>query len=294
MSLLSDPIPDEPEVSQDSQDTAPQDDGVVDAAPEPQGPPPTVEATLSRSQRARQTRQERDQLKDQLSQFQQSLQDRERQWQEDIAKRDAELARLRGAYEAITPIIQQQRQQATPQGPTPEQLYAEAQKALDGNDFATYQRKFAEAVKLETLAAIPKPQAQQQSQVDPRVMILMAQYPAAARNMNMVQAYDQLLGAQGVADGPDRWEQAFKLAAEKQGGASKLAAGPRFGTDDKSKALLTGNGPGAGSAPRTKQPGDRRIKGLPANWKHIAQMGDVPEAEFLRHWAETHPESVDE
>lgn len=302
--LLSDPSGFEPstepqEPADQGPGAEPQDEPALELPQQPQ----TTEATLSRSQKARARREE---WQTKLSELEQGFRSQQEQYSQELSKRDAELARLRGTLEALQPLVAQR--QAPTQTEVPldqrfDQLRAEAQRAIDNNDFATYNAKLMEAgaikAEMQLLAKYPHlakapQQVQQEPAMNPHTVVMLARYPEAGRNLKLVDAWASMLLAKGGSPGPDLVEQAFKMAQNELTAQNKLAQGPRFGTDKRSQELLTGSSGGGGGTPRSKGSGDQRIKGLPSNWKQIAALADMPEDAYLKQWAQAHPESVEE
>lgn len=213
----------------------------------------------------------------------------------ELARRDAELAELRGRMQALQPIIERgaapQQQQA---GPTPEELGRQARAALDKGDFTEYERlKDAQAdAKFEAkLAAFrqSQPQQQQQQQLHPALQALRAQnwrietHPAG--QMTVVQK-DALLAAAGEPAGPARWEKAFKMADAELFGNEKTT--PQFDKGASGGVAGVPTGRNGGSRAGEREPGVE----LSDHERMIAAKAGMKDAEYAQYLAQAFPERV--
>lgn len=266
------------------EDPGQQQEPAPDAEPAAPTPEPTERVQLGRRARAQ---QERASVSAKLADIEKSIATTQEKHNRELADRDAELHRLRGVTEALAPMLQnlRQPQQQAPQV-TPDQLFREAEKALDDKDINTYQRKFAEAVKMQVLAEVPRPQqVQQQPQMNPIVGAMLAQHPkvlqAGDRGMALAAAHDNVLAAQGLPATPDRWKKAIELADQSLGGSPTTAS-----ARDANREVLSGI-PTAGrsGAARDEGPGVE-LTALELKW---ANLGGMSKEEYAKYIAEADP-----
>lgn len=207
-----------------------------------------------------------------------------------LAARDAEIARLRGGYEALQPIVQQRHNEAN-RAPDASQLRKEAQEAIDRGDFTTYQQKFAESVKADIVATLPRQEQQQHyapPPLDPRLQVIMGQHAEVVthpQGLKLAMIEDQKLGqVYGIPDGPDRWSRAFQIAKAQLG-----ATAPTNGYSQQSAGALAGvpttNGGGRG---QSRDPGVE----LTEHEKGVARAADMSYAEYAKFLAEASPNRV--
>lgn len=210
---------------------------------------------------------------------------------ERIARIEQENARLHGEIRGYLSRPQQAEQQREAPVEDPRKLLREANKLLDDKDFEGYQEKYAEYI----LARQPR-QVQQQPQgyqgpapINPVLQAVMSQYPdviSDPRGIPMSQAQDRVLEAQGLPDGPDRWNRAF-TEARRVLGKQKPGARPQFSTENR--AVLAGV-PTNGTQPeRQDGPGVRLTKGE----KETARRFKMTDEQYAKHLSEMHPERVE-
>lgn len=175
----------------------------------------------------------------------------QRRFESDLARKDAEIARLHGAMqERQAAEVRAHQERLAASRPNPmveaERLEKEAEKLLDEGKFTEYQRVNNRAVAARVLAAIPpRQEVQQQAQqpmLDPAFQVhLSAQlgkYPELSRDANWtskVISQANVLLADGDAPGPELIEKAFKQAAAR---VTPQRGRPSFSRD--TGALLEG------------------------------------------------------
>ncbi len=250
--------------------------------------PRTERVTLNRKGRAQAAQNE---LSKQISSLQETFTKRDEDYSRRLAERDAQIARLQGSLETIVPIMQRSQEGRAQQGPTPESLMAEAEKALDNKDISTYQKKFAEAVKLQVLSEVPRPQAPQQ-QEPPFVMAMRAQHPAVAmkgpEGDRLVIAIAEQLGVtENMPPGPDRLKLAFSMAEK----ALAKKPGAQFSTSQQNRDALSGvpTTRGNGGAGGNKGPGVE-LTATELRWADAAGMS---KEEYAKYLVEGHPERLE-
>ena len=215
------------------------------------------------------------------------------QMRQDLAQRDAELARLRGGFEAIQPFLAQRQQAPAPAAPDPDQLAREARALLDSGDFDGYQRKTMEATEARILAKIPRqqPAPPAQAPISPVVSALMAQHPkvleAGDRGVQLAVIKDQELAVMGVPNGPDRWRRAFEMASTALGGTAQQPAS----YSQASREVLSGVPTARGGAKGTDAgPGVT----LSAYEVEVARRCGMTKEEYVQYIIEAHPERVEQ
>lgn len=163
-----------------------------------------------------------------------------------LARRDQELAELRGGMQAIRPILERGTQ---PQPPAtqldPADLRRQAKKALDqgGGGFDEYERLNQQANQVEMdrrIEELKKQLAPQQAQpqIHPALQAIQAQnWKVQTHPLGQMTAIqkDALLAHAGEPAGPERWSKAYKMAetelfgSSQQGGYSQQGAGALSG-----------------------------------------------------------------
>lgn len=241
--------------------------------------------------------QERERATNEIAQVRETL----TKLEQERAREREELAQLKGYMQAIQPILQQRQQggqqQEAPRGPTPEQLFAEADRLLDAGDVVAYRAKQAEAVALKAYEAvqtrIPQQQSQPQQQgpqIDPVVMMLGAQhqvYPGT-REWQLATIEDQRLALlYNLPAGPERYARAFAAAAatkqsQQAPGYSQQAAG----------ALAAVPTNRASSAPAKSEPGINVKPEMYERMKQNARLAGMSFDEYVKEYAAAHPNEV--
>lgn len=193
----------------------PTDGGGQDDTPAQEQPQRTEKVVLSRRERSIGKQQA---FEKQLTELKETFSKHGSDTAAAIAQRDAEIARLRGGFDVLAPLIARQQQAAAPAPPDPTAMMREAKKALDAGDFDLYQQKVMEATEARIFARLPPPQQQVQAQgTNPVVTAIMGQFPtvlnAGERGLQLAIIKDQELAVMGYPNGPDRYRKAFELAS---------------------------------------------------------------------------------
>ena len=247
-------IPDEENKSPDQSRPAEEE-----AAPAEE--PAPVEVPIPRKGR-------RAEAENKIKEFETRLQQTEERYSRELAdvrlraeRLQAELA-MRPVH--VVPQPMQPQHQASAE-PDPDELFRQADKALDNRDYAEHKRleRMATAIMIrrEATARMPPQQPQQQQhQMDPQLIALMAQYPEVASHPNglrMAIIKDAELDAQGTPASPARVRAAFAAAhamivqGGKQNGQSRPAydqsAAGALGGAPTSRGANSGGGVRAGS-----------------------------------------------
>lgn len=202
-------------VETDATTETPADDGGTTDTPA-QEPQRTEKVVLSRKERSIGKQQA---FEKQLSELKETFSKHGTDTAAAIAQRDAEIARLRGGFDVLAPLIARQQQAAAPPPPDPNAMMREAKKALDAGDFDLYQQKVMEATEARIFARLPPPQQQVQQApgTNPVVTAIMGQFPtvlnAGERGLQLAIIKDQELAVMGYPNGPDRYRKAFELAS---------------------------------------------------------------------------------
>lgn len=263
----------------------------VEAAPEPVRKE-RVELPKAPSRRER-ARQENDAVLTKVTELEKALTAKEQSWQQELARRDQEIARLRGMTETLQPMVAERHK---PQGPTPEDLEAQAEKALDGDNYLEHRRLLREADKLrleqwktEFVREQQKSQPQAQGLPVP-VQLALAQHPAvrAAGERGLALANAKAMELQALyGPQPDTLERAFQAAEAILGGQqakqpqtySREAAGALAGVP----AQRNGNGGGSSRGPGVE---------LTPLEMDVARKSGMSYAEYAKYIAEAQPERV--
>ena len=256
-----------------------------DAAP----PPRTERVPLGRRAEAK---ARKDSFEKELGSIKESLSKQEREYREELSRRDTEIARLRGAYEALQPMVSQRQAQAEPPPADPAALRREARKALDANDFDGYEAKTQEAMLIEAerriLARLPQQQAQPVQ--NPVVSALLAQFPAVLqsgqRGMDLAVVEDRKLAILGHQDGPDRWRKAMELASVALGGSQETPRQYSASSRETLAGLPTARSSAGSSA--NEGPGVE----LSTYELQVAERAGMSREEYAKYMAEAYPERV--
>lgn len=219
-------------------------------------------------------------------------------FREELSRRDEEIARLRGGFEALQPFLQRQNQ--PPPGKTPDELRREAKAALENRDLDTYERLRDQAIQQETLekmrGMMPQQQAQQGPPVDPgiqmEIMMNLSRHPqlaadpgralslAAIRERELIEIYRH-------PPGPQTRAKAFELAA--QAISAEAPQNPQYSANGRQVL---------GGAPTPRTNGSPKSEGpsmnLPANWKDWARRAGMSDDEYKRLYLEGKPDALNE
>jgi len=265
-------------------------EAVVEAQPEPRKERVELPKAPSRRERAR---QENDAVLTKVTELEKALTAKEQAWQQELARRDQEIAHLRGVAETLkTTGAQQQR----PQGPTPEEIEAQAEKALDASNYTEHRRLLKQAEDLrwqQREAALMQKFQQQQppaSGLPVPVQLALAQHPAvrAAGERGLALANAKALELQALyGPQPDTLERAFQAAEAVLSGQQATKQPQTFSRE--TAGALSGvpaqrNGSGGGSS----GPGVE----LSALEMETARRAGMSYAEYAKYMAESFPERV--
>ncbi len=233
--------------------------------------------------------------------FEETLAKEREEWRKELSTRDQELARLRGGFEALQPILQQRQQPQAAAAPPidPEALRREARAALDASRFDDYERLTAQATRYEAKQEVLKDleergyfaNGRQQAgpQIDPRLQIIMNQHPKVMLDPAGPQiaiAEDMKLAAHGQANGPARWKRAYEMAEAEIAGREPA---PREFSQQGAGAMAgipTGRNSAGGGGQRG--PGVE-LSELEKSWATRAGMSY---SEYAEEIARAHPERV--
>jgi hypothetical protein len=225
-------------------------------------------------------------------------QERDAKFQAEFARRDQEIAMLRGEISArlSQPQVIQQQAPTAPAGPDPAELRRQARQALDNKDFSEYERlselATIERVKREfepRFAQVQAPAQQQQGGMSPQAMAWAAQYPDVMTHQNGLQLAiieDAKLHHMGHQPGPARFKAAFEAARATITGGQKPAA-PQY--SQQSAAVLSG-------VPTSRSPAGGGGEGqgpgvvLTPQEKDIARKAGMSLDEFAKDIYDHHPE----
>jgi len=262
---------------------------VVEAAPE--APKQRVEIQESKPSRRQAAARAQDAVMTKVTELERALSAKEQSWQQELARRDAEIARLQGMAEGFKATAAQQK----PQGPTPEELEAQAEKALDASNYAEHRRLVNAANELRwqqreqaLLQKFQQQQPQATQGLPVPVQLALAQHPAVrsagerglalanAKAMELVALYGQQ---------PDTLERAFQAAEAMLSGTQKQ---PQTFSRETAGALAgvpaARNGNGGGS----RSPGVE----LTALEMDVARKAGMSYAEYAKEIAAAFPERV--
>jgi len=243
---------DDPPETKEPQET-PHEEPQVETPQEGLSPEQFPKVTPQQSRRTR-ARESNERLLAEFTGLKETITKERETYAERLQRIETENARLYGELRGYMqrPTQQAQQDRQVDPGPDPEKLLEEANEALDNRDFAKYQKKFAESVRASAVrdmqSRAPQPQQQYQGPppVNPVLAAVMSQYTDVVtdpRGIPMAQAQDRVLDAQGLPDGPDRWNRAFTEARRVLG--KKATNGkPQFSQDNRqvlSGVPATGN-----------------------------------------------------
>jgi hypothetical protein len=205
------------------------------------------------------------------------------------------LARLQGQIEAMQ--RQPAQQQAQPQGPDPDKLFADADEALRNNDISGYHAKQRAAY--QVLATRQAQEAARQvreeiqrslpPQVPPQIQALLFNSPhvrdAGDKGIRAVIRMEQELEDEGVPQGYARTAEAFKRVNEKLTPKAKATppARPQYSQDAAAALSAIPTSRGAASSG-----GEGDVKLTTAQWAAYKADGTFKSpAEYLQ-WADPH------
>lgn len=212
-----------------------------------------------------------------------------------LASRDAEIARLRGSYEAIQPLIQQR------QAPTAErsfeQVVSESKAALDRGDLDTYHAKVFEAADIRAMQKfeekygkqLQQQQAPQQSG-NPLVAALMASHPHVMSSPNgeaLVRHHAEGLVLEGAQPSPALLARAFKEVNDRLAAKAKEKEPPQF--DTNASRALSGPPPSRTNGKSGGQGPGVELTELEKQW---AKQADMTLEEYAADVAKYHPERI--
>jgi hypothetical protein len=243
------------------------------------------------SRRGRAERRDAD-YQDKLRSVEETVKKAQDEYRAELSRRDAEIARLRGSYEALQPLIQQQQQARQAAEPTADDLDRQADAALDQGQYSEYRRLLREASDVRTeqkIAALRKELAPQQQQgTNPVIGAMLASskavLSAGERGMALVRIKDAELGVMGYQDNPDRWQRAFQMA-EAQLGAANTSNGYTQQAAGALAAVPTSRASGTKSS---RGPGVE-LSDLEKDWARRAGMSNE---EYAQELASAHPDRV--
>lgn len=261
-----------------------------EAAPEQSAKTPVVPTGRKRSRRD----EGNEKLMAEFTGLKESISKERESYAEKLQRISEENARLHGE---IRGYMQRPAPQAAPerQAPAPEdprKILREANELLDKKDFEGYQERYADYI--EARRPQPAAQAQQSYQgpppVNPILSAVMSQYSDVVtdpRGIPMAQAQDKVLEAQGLPDGPDRWNRAFTEARRVLG---KKTNGKPAQFSPANREVLSGLPTNGGTAPeRSGEPG---ITLSPLE-KEMARKFKMSETKYATHLAAMHPERME-
>lgn len=291
-------MPPELTVPDDTDDAAPAPDQDTDDAPEaaPAPPPPKAPERVQLPQqpmgRRARAAAARDELAGQVKALQDSINKSQQDYRDELARRDAEIANLKGRYEALQPLVQKPADQA----PDPEALKRQADEALDKGNYSEWRRlnEAAQDARFEKkLADIKKDMAPAPPAAGPNPIIqgllvtsknVMA---AGERGFRLVQLKDQELALRyNMPDGPERWTRAFQMIDAELGANNKNE--PAGFTQQAAGALA--------AVPTTRNAGGKTKSGpaveLTDLEKAWAERAGMTLQEYADELAKAHPERV--
>mgnify|MGYP001572384143 CR=1 FL=1 len=268
---------------------APEDAATAETTETAEDPAKLPVTPIGRKSRAQ---ADRDKLLSEFNGLRETITKERETYAERIARIEQENARLHGEIRGYMQRPAQQQVEARPDpGPDPDKLLEEANDALDNKDFAKYQKKFLEAssarARRDVMGLIPQQQQGYQGPppLNPVLQAVMSQYAdvlSDPRGVPMSQAQDRVLEAQGLPDGPDRWNRAFTETRRILGKTQQQR--PGFSKDNR--AILSGV-PSNGSAERENEgPGVRLTK----SERETAKKFRMSEEAYAKQIAEMHPE----
>ena len=260
------------------------------AAPETPEAPAPVPLPAPKGRRAK-AAAEQQAMADRLKEFDEKLTRSTGEYQRQLAERDQEIARLKGSFETYQRVAQQQAQSPRVSA---QDLHNKALDALKEGRFDEYDKYNRQSILAEMEEKRPAQQAQVQQQpqgMDPRMQMVVMSSPAAQKvlthqhGMQMAVLADQeLANVYNIPDGPDRWRKAFELAEQRLGGGQRTNGFPASGRQVLAGVAHSGNGtPGGKASPQVQ---------LPAGWEKWAAGAGMTKEEYIRSYAEIHPDKV--
>lgn len=288
-SSLVDDAPDEEVTAEESPFAATPEETAADTLPEA-----VPGAELPRTPITRRTKaKERDEsILKELRDTRDEIKKQGETYGEQLRRMERENAELRGHVQGLASRPVETRREE-PQA-DPDKLLEEANRLLDAKDFNGYQRKFAEYNR-EIVARDPRfrPQATPaaQPQVSPMLQMVASQYIDVMSDraaLEIAQAHDRILQAQGVPESPERWKKAFDEGRRYAARGKDKA--PTFST--KNREVLSGVPTSRNGAAASGGGGEPGIV-LSEYEKSTAKRFKMSEREYARELAAMHPERVD-
>lgn len=262
-----------------------------DAPPPPEEKPELVTLPKAPSRRTK-ARDAESALAKQIEELTSKVSGSEKRYAEELSRRDQEIARLRGSYEALS-----QSRQAAPEPPKadPKALRKEAQTKLDAGDYAGWDERYSEAMLLEAeervKKLIPRPAAPVQ-QPDYATQAVIQSFPDVMGHTNergepigwqLAAVEDQRLALLGIPNGPERYKRAFEAVR-----ASLPKAG-RNGFSAASRGVLSAVPPGRSAG--APEEGELGVEITPY-MREVARKCGMTIEEYAKYYAEGNPKAV--
>ena len=232
---------------------------------------------------------ERQQAKEEAATLRAELAKHREDTARELARRDAEIARIQGGFSALQ---SQASAPKAPAGPTPEDLEDLAAKALDDGQYSKHRELLRQREKLildQQAAALReefrKAQPQQQSATQIQQEIFEAQARVTHKSLGamesaargaILQAFDTQF--QALPWGPDRWAKTY-AAAEAFQAAQSGGKRPASSYSQGTRGAL-GGAPAANAPTPSDQGNDVQLTPDQRKW---ASLSGMSEAEYKKH-----------
>lgn len=263
--------------------------------PEPAPAPPERVALPPAGGRRGAAAAKKDEILTSLKSLQETVAKQREEHTSALASRDAEIARLRGSWEAIQPLIQQ-RQAPQASERSYEHVVAESKAALDRGDLDTYHARVFEAGEMRAMQKFEEKYGKQlqqqapQQQGNPMVAALMASHPHVMASPNgeaLVRHHAEGLVLEGAQPSPALLARAFKEVNDRLAAKAKEKEPPQFDTN-ASRALASPppsrtNGKSNGQGPGVE------LTELEKQW---ARQADMTLEEYAADVAKYHPDRI--
>jgi len=271
------------------------------AAPEPAPKPERVPLPPKEGRRARAA-----QAQESLAKEVESLKERftkdSDELRRQLSERDQMIAQLRGGIEAMQRMgPQQQQQQSSPQAEL-ERLEREAKEYMDRGDLTEYRKRerqiavleaeqrLAEKYKLGQQPAQQPATAGLPPEAQIEIMSQFSRFPKLAENPEKTlravsRKISELIEDDGFPNTPATRAKAWEIVAQKQTGRQEA---PQF--SQQYKEALYGVPAGRANGHGKGEPQVR----LPPGWQRWADAAGMDRNEYVKIYAQEHPEAVEE
>lgn len=233
-------------------------------------------------------------IQKELKELRDSVASSQNGYRDELSKRDQEIARLNGRYEALS----QQRSTPETKKVDTKVLLTQAQEKLDKGDYQGWSELYREAVLVDAEERISKliPKQTQQSapvQVPYAIQTVVNAFPDVMEHMGpkgepigweLAVLEDRRLALQGIPDGPGRYRKAFEAAR------ASLPKKATNGYSAGSRALLSAVPPSR-SAPADDGEEEMGVEITPY-MREVAKRCGMTVQEYAKYYAEGNPKAV--